>query len=166
VKILVDNGSQQPPLMSTSLATEVGLSDIQVDGAECVNGDILPINSVDRVNLTVNGRSEDLKFYSADIHPYDVILGEDWLHHNGAILDYDSCQLLTRDGHGCVTPLRLNELPSGEEAGVKSASVMSHTHQSGGRDDTKLFFWVLIDLIIGFLDLIIKALDNRTENWS
>ncbi len=98
----------------------------------CVNGDILPIYSVGSVNLTVNGRSEDLKFYSSDIHPYDVILGEDWLHHNRAILDYDSCQLLTRDGHDCVTPLHPNVLPSGEETGVKSASVMSHTHQAGG----------------------------------
>jgi hypothetical protein len=68
----------------------------------------------------------------ADIHPYDVILGEDWLHHNRAILDYDSCQLLTRDGHVCVIPLRLDELPSGEEPGVKSARVMPLTHQAGG----------------------------------
>jgi hypothetical protein len=124
-KILVERGSQQPPLMSASLATEMGLSGIQVDGAECVNGDILLIYSVGSVNL-------DLKFYSADIHLYDVILGEDCLHHNRAILDYDSCQLLTRDGHDCVTPLRLNALPSGEETGVKSASVMSHTHQARG----------------------------------
>ncbi len=27
------------------------------------------------------------------------------------------------------------------------------------------FFWVLIDLIIGFLTLIIKAFDNQTEIW-
>jgi hypothetical protein len=76
-KILVDSGSQQPPLMSASLANDMGLSGIQVDGAECVNGDILPIYSVGSVNLAVNGRSESIKFYSADIHPYDVILGED-----------------------------------------------------------------------------------------
>jgi hypothetical protein len=98
----------------------------------CANGDILPIYSVVSVNLAVNGRSEDLKFYSADTHPYDVILGEDWFHHNRAILDYDSCQLLTRDGHGCVTLLRLNTLPSGEEVGVKSGSVIPRTHQTGG----------------------------------
>ena len=71
--------------MSASLVTEIELSDIQVDGAECDNGDILPIYSVGSVNLAVNGQSEDLKFYSPDIHPYDVILGEDWLHHNRAI---------------------------------------------------------------------------------
>ncbi len=40
-KILVDSGSQQPPLMSTSLATEMGLSGIQVDGAECANGNMV-----------------------------------------------------------------------------------------------------------------------------
>jgi hypothetical protein len=28
------------------------------------------------------------------------------------------------------------------------------------------FFWVLIDLIIGFLGLIIKAFDNQTEIWA
>jgi hypothetical protein len=51
------------------------------------NGDILPIYSVGRVNLEVNGRVEVVEFYSTDIHPYDVILGEDWLHHNRTILD-------------------------------------------------------------------------------
>jgi hypothetical protein len=34
------------------------------------------------------------------------------------------------------------------------------------RNDIKLFFLVLIDLIIGFLGLIIKAFDNQTEIWS
>jgi hypothetical protein len=34
------------------------------------------------------------------------------------------------------------------------------------RNDIKLLFWVLIDLIIGFLVLIIKAFDNQTEIWS
>ncbi len=61
-----------------------------------------------RVYLSVNGRSEPINFYSDDIHPYDVILGEDWLHHNRTILDYDSCQLLTRDVHVGVTPLCLD----------------------------------------------------------
>ncbi len=28
------------------------------------------------------------------------------------------------------------------------------------------FFWILIDLIIGFLDLIIKTFDNQTEIWT
>jgi hypothetical protein len=28
------------------------------------------------------------------------------------------------------------------------------------------FFWVLIDLMIGFLGLIIKAFDNQTEIWA
>jgi hypothetical protein len=74
--------------MSASLVNEMGLSDIQVDGTECSNGDILPIYSVDSVYLAVNGRSEAIKFYSTDIHPYDVILGEGWLHHNRDILDY------------------------------------------------------------------------------
>ncbi len=116
-KILVDIDSQQPPFMSANLANEMGLarSDIQVDGAECANGDILPIYSVVNVNLAINGLSESIKFYSSDIHPYDVILGEDWLHHNRDILDYDSYQLLTRDVHDGVTPLYLNELPPGVE---------------------------------------------------
>jgi hypothetical protein len=70
--------------------------------------------------------------YSTDIHPYDVMLGEDWLHHNRVILDYDSCQLLTRDVHGCVTPLCLNVLSPGAEDGIKLASVMTHTNPVGG----------------------------------
>jgi hypothetical protein len=37
---------------------------------------------------------------------------------------------------------------------------------SQGRNDIKHFFGVLIDLIIGFLGLIIKAFDNQTEIWA
>ncbi len=55
--------------MSANLSTEMGLTGMQVDGTECVNGDILPIYSVDRVNLSVNGRTETVKFFSVDIHP-------------------------------------------------------------------------------------------------
>jgi hypothetical protein len=148
-KILVDSGSQQPPLMSASLANEMGLSGIQVDGAECANAEILPIYSVGSVYLAVNGRSEPIKFYSADIHPYDVILGEDWLHHNRAILDYDSCQLLTRDVHGCVTPLCLNVLTPGAEDGIKLAGVIPHTYRTGGL------------LIGGSVETLGTALDRR-----
>jgi hypothetical protein len=36
-KILVDNDSQQLPLMSVSLANKMGLSVINVDGTECVS---------------------------------------------------------------------------------------------------------------------------------
>jgi hypothetical protein len=87
---------------------------------------------VDRVYLAVNGRSEPINFYSVDIHPYDVILGEGWLHRNRDILDYDSCQLLTRDVHDGVTPLCLNEFPPGTENGIKLESGMPHTKRVGG----------------------------------
>jgi hypothetical protein len=45
---------------------------IRVDHTNCLQVDIKTVVSV---NLGVNGRSESIKFYSADIHPYDVILG-------------------------------------------------------------------------------------------
>ena len=149
-KILVDSGSQQPPLMSASLATEMGLTGMQVDGAECANGDILPIYSVGGVNLAVNGRAKAVKFYSADIHPYDVILGEDWLHHNRAILDYDSCQLLQRDSHGRVTPLYLNALPPGGDDGVMSACNTPPTHAEES-------------CVVGSADTLGSALDRRVQ---
>ena len=34
------------------------------------------------------------------------------------------------------------------------------------KDTYQALFWVLIDLIIGFLGLIIKVFDNQTESWA
>jgi hypothetical protein len=102
------------------------------------------------VNLAVNGRAKAVKFYSADIHPYDVILGEDWLHHNRAILDYDSCQLIQRDSHGRVTPLYLNVLPPGGDDGVLSACNTPPTHAE--------------ELcVVGSADTLGSALDRRVQ---
>jgi hypothetical protein len=39
-------------------------------------------------------------------------------------------------------------------------------HSKPTEDKYKAFLGVLIDLIIGFLVLIIKAFDNQTESWA
>ena len=76
-KILVDSGSQQPPLMSASLAAEMGLSGVQVAGAECANGDILPVYSVVYIHkksidwgreFRVHGRKHTARKVSSQSH--------------------------------------------------------------------------------------------------
>jgi hypothetical protein len=46
----------------------------------------------------------------------------------------------------------------GEGGGVEGEKHSKDTYQD--------FFWVLIDLIIGFLGLIINPFDNQTERWA
>ncbi len=48
----------------------------------------------------------------------------------------------------------------------EDSSGLTFQEWTPARHDIKFFYWVLIDLIIGFLGLIIKAFDNQTEIWS
>ena len=47
---------------------------------------------------------------------------------------------------------------------VLTFSLSLHRHPL--KDHYQTFFWVLIDLIVEFLDLIINPFDNQTENWN
>lgn len=116
VKMLVDSGSQQPPLMSQSLAQRLQLSGPLVASAAQANGDPLPIYKVGPVDLSVNGRPSSETFFSAPIHPYDVILGESWLVKHRGVLDYSRNELFSRGADDFLRPLVLDVRP-GSDAG-------------------------------------------------
>lgn len=95
--VLVDSGSQQPPLVSLGFARELGLRQgRRVAGASQAGGASLPLYDVGTLQLAVGGRPSSEVFYAAPITPYDIILGESWLLKHGGILDYSTCQLLRR----------------------------------------------------------------------
>ena len=92
--ILVDSGSQQPPLISMDFAADLGIPlGSRKAGAAQSGGAALPIYNIGPLQLAVDGRPTTENFCSAPITPYDVILGESWLCRHGGILDYERCQL-------------------------------------------------------------------------
>ena len=121
VKVLVDSGSQQEPLMSQDLARRLGLRGVLSATAAQANGQPLPIYSVGPVQMAVNGAPSTEDFFAALIQPYDVILGESWLLKHRGVLDYASGELYARDAADSRQPLVLNCRPgavgdSGEAA--------------------------------------------------
>jgi len=111
VKVLVDSGSQQEPLMSQDLARRLGLRGVLSATAAQANGQPLPIYSVGPVQMAVNGAPSTEDFFAAPIQPYDVILGESWLLKHRGVLDYASGELYARDAADSRQPLVLNCRP-------------------------------------------------------
>jgi hypothetical protein len=87
IKMLVDSGSQQLPLVSTQLAKDLKLRGRLVSAAAQADGGLLPLYDVGKLDLAVNGAPSSERFLSANITPYDVILGEDWCIKHKVILD-------------------------------------------------------------------------------
>ena len=55
-------------------------------------------------------------FFSAPIHPYDVILGESWLVTHRGVLDYSRNELFSQGADDFLRPLVLDVRP-GSDAG-------------------------------------------------
>ena len=114
VSILVDSGSQQAPLCSERVAQSLGGKGSLVSFATQAGGQPLPIYDVGWCQLGVNGRAAPTCFKTAPIAPYDVILGEDWMHENRIVLDYADSVMLQKDAVGRLMPFSFdNMLPSG-----------------------------------------------------
>jgi len=92
-RLLVDSGSEHPPLMSQSLADRMGLRGPLAGGATQANGDYLPLCNVGQLHMGLNGRTVTKNFLSAPLSHYDIILGESWLQENSRIMDYAHGQL-------------------------------------------------------------------------
>jgi len=92
-RLLVDSGSEHPPLISTRMANQLGLEGQLVNAATQANGDILPLSDVGSLELCINGLPITEKFLSAQWSHYDIILGESWLRHDRGIMDYAHDQL-------------------------------------------------------------------------
>ena len=82
--ILVDSGSQQPPLICMEFASTLGVTmGPSRTGAAQAGGAAIPIYDVGPLHLAVNGTPSTEMFCVAPITPYDVILGESWLLKHG-----------------------------------------------------------------------------------
>ena len=92
-RLLVDSGSEHPPLISQSLADRMGLRRSLAGGATQANGDYLPLYDVGQLHLGLNGRVVTENFLSAPLSHYDIILGESWLKENSGIMHYAHGQL-------------------------------------------------------------------------
>ena len=111
-KVLVDSGSQQEPLLSHDFAAAVAGPPGPVVGAAAqADGSLLRLYSVPPVDISINGRPTRTRFRSANIAPYDCILGESWLYEHAAALDYKNNKLWTATKAGWQ-PLELNHVPS------------------------------------------------------
>jgi len=91
-RLLLDSGSEHPPLISQSLADRMGLHGPLAGKATQANSDYLPLYDVGQLHLGLNGRAVTENFLSAPLSHYDIILGE-LLKENSGIMDYAHGQL-------------------------------------------------------------------------
>ena len=108
VRVLVDSGSQQRPLISLPLARAMGACPRLESQATQAGGGALPIYDVGRMDMMLNGTPVPTAFGAAAIHPYDVILGESWLSEHRVVLDYADHRLWTKSATGAFAPLHLD----------------------------------------------------------
>ena len=111
VSILVDSGSQQPPLLAKWIADSWHLPHTGTSAARQAGGALLPIYEVGRLELAVNGKPTLEHFSTAPIAPYDVILGEGWLLKHKGVLDYATPSLYSIGDTGQKQSLRLDDRP-------------------------------------------------------
>jgi len=112
-RLLLDSGSEHPPLISTCMANQLGLEGQVVSAATQANGDIQPLSDVGSLGWCINGLPITEKFLSAPLSHYDIILGESWLRHHRGIMDYAHYQLWQLLPSGPV-PLNFDILPLGD----------------------------------------------------
>jgi len=86
--VLVDSGSEHPPLISQDLADRMGMTGVRAGGATQADGACLPLIDIGRLDLAVNGEPISHNFLSAPLSHYDIILGESWLRQHRGVLDY------------------------------------------------------------------------------
>ena len=92
-RLLVDSGDELPPLISQSLADQMGLHGPLAGGATQANGDYHPLYDVGQLHLGLNGKAVTKNFLSAPLSHYDIKLGESWLKANLGIMDHAHGQL-------------------------------------------------------------------------
>ena len=99
-----DSGSEHPPLISQSLADQMGLRGPLAGGATQANGEYLPLYDVGQLHMELNGKTVTENFLSAPLSHYDIILGESWLKKNSGIMDYAHGQLWQWTLHRILIP--------------------------------------------------------------
>jgi hypothetical protein len=109
VSILVDSGSQQAPLCSTTVAERLSASGKLNSFALQAGGQQLPIYDVGWCDLGINRRSCRTYFKSTVLSQFDVILGESWLKEHRGVLDYADNRLWQKDPAGNLRPLTFDK---------------------------------------------------------
>ena len=103
-RVLVDSGSEHPPLISQTMADRLGLAG-PISGEETqAAGAFLPLRDVGNVDLVLNNKVVTQIFLSTPLSHYDVILGEPWLQDNTVIMDY-AHNVLWQWNNGVLTPV-------------------------------------------------------------
>jgi len=87
-RLLVDSGSEHPPLISQTLADKLGLQGPIAGGATEANGAFLPSRDVGNIDMILHGQAVRQNFPSAPSLHYDVILGEPYMRENSIVMDY------------------------------------------------------------------------------
>ena len=118
-RLLVDSGSEHPPLISQNLANRMGLTGYRMGGATQADGKVLPLYDVGNLELAVNGQPVQQKNLSAPLSHYDVILGESWLQEHKGIMDYAHNELWQWSSEG-VQPLRFDKSTALPAPGLRS----------------------------------------------
>jgi len=75
-RLLEDSRSEHPPLISTRIATQLGLEGQVVSAVTQANGEILPLSDVGCLQLSINGLPVTESFLLTPLSHYDIILGE------------------------------------------------------------------------------------------
>ena len=87
-RVLVDSGSEHPPLISQDLEDHMGMTGVRAGGATQADGACLPLFDIGCLDLAVNGERISHNFLSAPLSHCDIILGESWLRQHHRVLHY------------------------------------------------------------------------------
>ena len=86
--MLVDSGSEHPPLISQDLADRMSMTGVRAGGATQADGACLPLFDIGCLDLAVNGEPISHNFLSAPLSHYDIIFGESCPRQHHGVLDY------------------------------------------------------------------------------
>jgi len=146
-RLLVDSGTEHPPLISQTLTDRLGLQGPVAGGATQANGAFLPLRDVGHVEMLLNGKAVSENFLSAPLSHYDVILGVPCMQQNSIVMDYAHNVLwqwspLRSDPHAIAPDLqaqahfhaeatRAAMLASAVTTGLRHATMSPAARQSG-----------------------------------
>ena len=132
-RLLVDSGSEHPPLISQTLADRLGLQGPVAGGATQANGAFLPLRDVGHVEMLLNGQAVSENFLSALLSHYDVVLGEPWMRQNSIVMDY-AHNVLWQWSHGVLKAVTFDvPLRSDPQAIAPDLQAQAHFHAQATR---------------------------------
>jgi len=117
-RVLVDSGSEHPPLISQDLAVCMGMTGVRAGGATQADSACLQLFDIVCLDLAVNGKPISHNFLSSPLSHYDIILGKSWLRQHRRVLDYAHNDLWQWAEAGLQQLTFSKPRPSGERRAV------------------------------------------------